>query len=187
MVSRVILISASLLGQDAGLEHARQVNLERAANLPNYVADEVAERYTRRSESSKWKYQDTIETEITVRGIQISRQNWRRNGKPVSPGSDGMNMPTTGFGAALKPLFDRGCPTTLGFAGREEVRGQPAAVYRFRSPANGCFGNLYGAGRTMPLGPAGFSSTILPGKFCSSKKKLPDSPRDSCSFKETRS
>ena len=28
---------------------------------------------------------------------------------------------------------------------REELRGKPALVYRFRSPADGCFGNLYGS------------------------------------------
>ena len=141
----LIIVSVSLLGQDAALEHARQVNLERAANMPNFVADEIAQRYTRRSDSSKWRPEDTIETEITVRGIQISRQNWRRNGKPVSPDPDGMHMPTTGFGAALKPLFDPECPTALEFAGREELRGEPALVYRFRSLADGCFGNLYGS------------------------------------------
>jgi hypothetical protein len=136
------ILSVSLLGQDAALEHARQVNLERAANMPNFVADEIAKRYSGRVGSSKWKYEDTIESEITVRGIQISRQNWRRNGKPVKSAVDG--MPTTGFGAALRPLFDLECPTELEFAGREELRAQPALVYRFRSPADGCFGNLYG-------------------------------------------
>jgi hypothetical protein len=89
--------------------------------MPNFVADEIAERYTRRSDSSKWKHEDTIETEIMVKGIQISRQNWRRNGKPVSPDPDGMHMPTTGFGAALKPLFDPKCPTALEFVSREEL------------------------------------------------------------------
>ncbi len=125
-----------LQAQDAELEHARQVNLERAANMPNFVADEIAKQYTSCLGSSKWKYEGTIETEITVRGIQISRQNWRRNGKSNF-------MPATGFGAALKPLFDPACPTTLEFADREELRGNPALVYRFRSPADGCFGNLY--------------------------------------------
>jgi hypothetical protein len=110
----LIIVSVSLLGQDAALEHARQVNLERATNMPNFVADEVAERYTQHSASSKWKHQDTIETEITVRGIQISRQNGRRNGKPVNPDPDGMHMPTTGFGAAAAvrsgmPHYTRVC------------------------------------------------------------------------------
>jgi hypothetical protein len=137
----LVILSDSLLGQDAALEHARQVNLEHAANMPNFVADEIVERYTGGANTANWKHKDTIETEITVRGIQISRRNWRRNGKPVSPVADG--MPGTGFGGALKPLFDRECPTTLEFSGREELRGKPALVYRFRSPAGGCFGNLY--------------------------------------------
>jgi len=137
------VFSPALLGQDAELEHARQVNLERAVSMPNFVADEVAKRYTGRMGSSKWKYEDTIETEIIVRGIQISRQNWRRNGKPVGRLNNG-SMPSTGFGAALKPLFDPQCPTTLESPGSEEVRGKPALAYRFRSPADGCFGNLYG-------------------------------------------
>jgi hypothetical protein len=138
------LLLAPLLGQDAALEHARQVNLERAANMPNFVADEVTKRYSARGVSSRWKYEDTVEAEITVRGIQITRQNWRRNGKQRSSAIDG--MPTTGFGAALKPLFDPQCPTILQLQGREEVRGKPAFAYRFRSPADGCFGNLYGNG-----------------------------------------
>lgn len=90
----LVILSVSLRAQDTALEHARQVNLERASNMPNFVADEIAERYTARGDSSKWKHKDTIETEITVRGIQLNRQHWRRNGKPVSPGVDGINMPT---------------------------------------------------------------------------------------------
>ena len=38
----LIIVSVSLLGQDAALEHARQVNLEHAENMPNFVADEIA-------------------------------------------------------------------------------------------------------------------------------------------------
>jgi hypothetical protein len=132
-----------LLGQDAILEHARHLALERAANMANFVAEETAKRYSGYTGSSKWKLEDTIVDEITVNGIQISRRNWRRNGKPA-PRFDGDGMPTTGFGAALKPLFDTQCPTTLELQGSEEVRGKPASAYRFSSPANGCFGNLYG-------------------------------------------
>jgi len=100
-------------------------------------------------DSSEWKYEDTIEAEITVRGTQITRQNWRRNGKPLSHlgliwDLRGGFMPGTGFGAALKPLFDLQCPTTLELQGSEEERGKPALAYRFHSPKDGCFGNLYG-------------------------------------------
>ena len=135
------ILALALLAEDTNLEHARQVNLERAASMPNFVADEIAKRYGGHAGSSKWTYIDTITTEITVKGIQIGRQNWRRNGQPSSANR---SMPSTGFGAALKPLFDPACPTTLNFGDRESLHGQPVLAYQFRSPANGCFGNLYG-------------------------------------------
>jgi hypothetical protein len=47
------VFSLSLVGQDAELEHARQVNLERAVSMPNFIADEVAKRYSGRMGSSK--------------------------------------------------------------------------------------------------------------------------------------
>ena len=141
------MLPISLLGQDAILEHARQVNLDRAANLPNFVADEVvthfvAKRTAGRIDAPKWDHDYTVEDEITVKGDQVSRSNVRRNGKAW----DGviLGMPTTGFGAALRPLFDPQCPTTLELAGSEQLQGNTALAYRFHSPANGCFGNLYG-------------------------------------------
>jgi len=119
------------------------VNLEHAGEMPNFVADEIAKRYGGRSGSSKWQYIDTITTEITVRGIQISRRNWRKNGRLSSESAAGA-MPATGFGAALKPLFDPACPTTLRFADREKLHRKPVVAYQFSSPAGGCFGDLYG-------------------------------------------
>lgn len=149
MTRVVALLAFGLTGlctqtsRDTALEHARRVNLERAANMPNFVADEITMRYSSRTGSSKWKHEDTIEAEIIVRGIQITRRNWRRNGKPLKR-LDGGYMPSTGFAAALKPLFDMQCPTALELQGSEDVRGKTALAYRFRSPADGCFGNLYG-------------------------------------------
>ena len=42
------------LAEDAILEHARQVNLERAEHMPNFVADEVITFYGDREGSRKW-------------------------------------------------------------------------------------------------------------------------------------
>jgi hypothetical protein len=39
------MLSVSLPGQDTALEHSRKVNMERATNMPNFVADEVVTHY----------------------------------------------------------------------------------------------------------------------------------------------
>ena len=41
------------------LDRARRVNLAYAANMPSYVADETAKRYTSDPGSDKWRNQDT--------------------------------------------------------------------------------------------------------------------------------
>jgi hypothetical protein len=144
------VLSIPLLAQDAILEHARQVNLERASHMPNFVADERATFYGDGKGSGKWEpYSTVTEEEITVKGNQISRRDFRRDGKQhgiesttrkrgFTPG-----RPATGFAAALQPLFDPNCPTTLKFAGNDELRGKAVLAYQFDSPANGCVGDLY--------------------------------------------
>ena len=60
-----------LCAQDpaAALEHARAVNLERAASMPNFVVDETAIRYhSPHTDPPKWKQFDKIEMELIVQG-----------------------------------------------------------------------------------------------------------------------
>jgi hypothetical protein len=185
----VILVSLSLSAQDVTLEHARQVNLERASNMPNFVADEtvthyITKRYAPRADSAKWEHDYTVEDEVTAKGSQITRRNVRRNGKPW----DGviLGMPTTGFGAALKPLFDPQCPTTLVSAANEELSGKAALVYRSVRPRMAALATCMAAGRTILRGQDGFSSTPEAGRFSSSKRKPPDFPKGSCSPKGIR-
>jgi hypothetical protein len=134
------------------LDRARQVNLELGEAMPSFVADEILKRYEGRPGSSKWRQVDTVETEITVKGTAITRQNWCRNGKPWKP--DSGSIPNAGFGAELKPLFSPDCPTRFEFVGRESVRGNQVLVYRFSSPPDACFvplgraGELYNAARS---------------------------------------
>jgi len=143
------------LPQDADLEHARRVNLERAASMPNFVADEISKRAIAAAGSSKWRPVDTIESEIAVQGTGLTRQNLRRNGKPWNRGDSGFGfLPGTGFGAELKPLFSPECPTRLELAGHDASGGKPLLAYRFSSPMDGCFsvitvgGQPYNAARS---------------------------------------
>jgi hypothetical protein len=121
--------------------------------MPNFVADETAKRSTGHVDSPKWRYDDTIETEITVKGTQLTRQNWRRNGKPWKPFTG--FMPGAGFGAELKPLFSADCPTTFEFERREEARGHQVVAYRYASPPDGCFGFLRAGRRRYNAARAG--------------------------------
>src|SRR5215472_8588344 len=77
------VLALRVLAQDSQLEHIRSVNLERAANLPNFVADEIAVRYrSPRVSPPQWRQVDTIESEIAVRGRGFTRRNTLVDGKP---------------------------------------------------------------------------------------------------------
>ena len=124
------------------LEHARQVNLDRAANMPNFVADETAKRYRspRNANPPVWKLVDTIESDITFKGNEPTREHIRINGKPwTKPGIPGVNW-SVEFGTEIKPVFDPECPTEIAFEGRREARGKQLLAYVFTSPSDGCFG-----------------------------------------------
>jgi hypothetical protein len=131
------------------LEHARQVNLDRAANMPNFVADETAKRYTspRNSNPPVWKLVDMIEAEITFKGDKPTREHVRINGKPWNkPLIPGVNW-TVEFGTEIKPVFDPECPTEVALEGRREALGKQLLAYVFTSPPDGCFGTARWGGK----------------------------------------
>lgn len=127
------------------LEHAREVNLDYAANLPNFVADETVKRYTAETRSRRWRYLDTIEDEVTFQGNRVQRQDIRRNGRKwdrpfqALPGFKWGG----GFGGELRPLFDLKCPTRIDYDGTASINGEQRLKYRFDSPADGCFSDFY--------------------------------------------
>jgi hypothetical protein len=121
-------------------ERARQVGLERAMNLPSFVTDEVARRWTaRENKPAAWQLADTIESEVAFKGGEPARQNIRINGKPWKKAGDPINW-SVDFGTELKEVFGIDCPNTFDFEGREEAGGRQLLVYRFSSPPDGCFG-----------------------------------------------
>ncbi len=127
------------------LEHARSVNLDYAANMPNFVADEIARRYRSTSQSPRWRPYDTVEDEITFRGRRAVRQQIRRNGKPWNQPFDALPgfKWYEGFETEISPLFDPKCPTTIEYKGRSTAAGRQLLEYRFSSPVDGCFPFLY--------------------------------------------
>jgi hypothetical protein len=130
---------------DAALEHTRRVNLAYAANMPNFVADEIAKRYRSTPQSPDWRDYDTVESEIAFKGRRAERQQIRRNGKPWDQGFDALPgfKWYEGFETEIIPLFDPRCPTTIEFQGPATVGGRQLLEYRFHSPVDGCFPFLY--------------------------------------------
>jgi len=125
-----------------GLERVREVNLARAENMPNFVADEVALRSVRGKGNSKWKQVDTVESEVAFKGAEDARQHIRINGKPYTTTTGwipGVNW-GLGFAGYLNSVFDRDCANTFELAGHETLRGKRVTVYSFQSPVDGCFG-----------------------------------------------
>lgn len=126
-------------------EHARRVNLDYTAHLPNFVADEVVERYRSSTESGRFRKFDTLETEITFRGNRTIRRNVRRNGKAweqpfeALPGFKWYG----GFGSEIRPLFDARCPFQIDYGGRTESGGHSLLEYDFSSDVDGCFPYFY--------------------------------------------
>jgi hypothetical protein len=127
------------------LEHARRINLEYAANMPNFVADETAKRYRSTPRSPDWRPYDTVESEITFRGRRAVRQQVRRDGKPWGQPFDALPgfKWYEGFETEISPLFDPQCPTIIEYQGPSKVGGRQLLEYRFSSPVDGCFPFLY--------------------------------------------
>jgi hypothetical protein len=84
----------------------------------------------------------TIQSEIAVKGGDVTRQHSVLNGKPWKKDYFPDFNWSVQFGTELQPLFGSKCGTTIEFEGRTEVRGRQLLAYRFHAPPNGCFGTL---------------------------------------------
>ena len=133
----------SLTLPDPRVERLREVNLGYVASLPNFVADERATRSLKLKDSSSWKLQDTVESEITLQSSGRSRQHVRINGKARNSQSHwlpGVNW-GIGFGTELIDLFDPKCETTFDFKGPGDgPENKQLLLYSFHAPPDRCFG-----------------------------------------------
>ena len=131
---------------EIAVEQARTVNLSRAAHLPNFIADEVADCYVSAADPLVWQHSASLQSEVAFKGNGETRQHRTLNGRPVSasgviPGCIGYDG---GFGTYLKPLFDPACRTQLDVAQKTGQPGSQAMVFDFSSPPEGCFYSSWG-------------------------------------------
>jgi len=132
----LLVFGLGALGQ-GDLVRLRQVNLNHAAKMPNFIADETAVDYVSDSGTGPpvWSKLYTIESEVVFVDGRMRRRNQRRDGQAAD-----MPYPIAngGFGIEIRPLLDPSCPTTIEF----ESSAGGKTWFRFRSPADACFGAL---------------------------------------------
>ncbi|HLK68177.1 MAG TPA: hypothetical protein VKU19_32310 [Bryobacteraceae bacterium] len=122
------------------LDEIRTHILQFIAEMPNFVADEVAQRYVSTSHPPDWRPVDTIQSEITFKGNAVSRSHIEVNGTPWNRGYRALTgfKWTDAFGSQLKYLFAEDCPTS--FEGPTPVTedGTTLIAVQYKSPSNGC-------------------------------------------------
>jgi hypothetical protein len=141
------LSSGSGSAEDARdfLERARGVVLEGASHLPNFIADEIADCSSSRTNPQEWRHTATVESEVTFHGDGEVRKVRRREGPPTTASGvpQGCMGWGGGFGTYLIPLFDPNCGTKFEFVKIVDQSGGQSWVYRYSSPAEGCFTSSY--------------------------------------------
>jgi len=121
-----------------GLDRVRQVNLDYVSKLPDFVADETNRRNRSHDLGKPWGLEHTVQDEIAVSDLGVTRRNIHKHASTLS---GAMEKPLKfDFGLHLEAIFNVQCATTVGFAGREEVDGQPMLVYFFHAPPRVCLG-----------------------------------------------
>lgn len=125
----------------ADLEYVRKVNLEHAAMLPDFVADEIADRsQSHAANPPDWQPMDHVEAEIVVRSKgEFTRRNVRLNGQPWDKPFPRWNWGVA-FGDELISLFDPKCKNAIELEGPAELQGEAVIAYHYQAPQNGCFG-----------------------------------------------
>ena len=123
----------------ANLDRVRRVSLDRLTNRPNFVADEIARRYQSEGAGQPFKLFDTLESNLSVKDDGVTRENIRRNGKPIKQPLEKFPGIRWGqsFGAELV-IFDADCASRFDFAGLQALAGRALRAYRFSFPPDNC-------------------------------------------------
>ncbi len=74
-------------GRPELLVRAYEVAVDFDASLPNFVCDEIVDRFESKSKPPKWKKQDRVEVELMYVNGKEDYRNFRINGKPLRSGA----------------------------------------------------------------------------------------------------
>jgi hypothetical protein len=121
------------------LERAREVSQRYLAALPNFTVDAIQTSYVSEAVGEQgWREVGTLQSEISFQGTVPVYRDTERTGVMTrsEPATTPRAFTPNGY---LKGVFDADCDVTIKFAGRAVESGTPVLVYRFASPADGCY------------------------------------------------
>ena len=107
------------------------------ADLPDFLCNQVTERYSSRNLGKKWKHEDTVEAEVLYVDGRENYRNIRVDGRPLrSFDSLGGTTSTGEYGTILRNLFHP--ETTGGFkrGAADTIAGHEARIYEVRVDAS---------------------------------------------------
>ncbi|MCI0336847.1 MAG: hypothetical protein L0226_04680 [Acidobacteria bacterium] len=145
---------------DPFIEEVRKVVREYLDELPDFICQQVVERYFDYEGRGAWDRADTLTYELTYNRKRESYKPINVVGRPVTRPLDqsGGAYSTGDFASGLSALFDQEVKTSFKPAGRERLGNRQTRVYDFRVPLE--TSKLQVKAQDAPTIIAGYSGTI---------------------------
>ncbi|QOY91025.1 hypothetical protein [Paludibaculum fermentans] len=118
---------------DELVERAREAAFDFDKNLPNFLCDQLTNRYRSRTLKPDWKYQDRVQVELVYANNREDYRNIRINGKAVKKGSpeDSGTWSSGEFGTILIDVFHPNTRAVFKVRGSSLAAGVDAKVYDY--------------------------------------------------------
>lgn len=121
---------------DPFLEESRKVVKEYLDELPDFICQQVVERYFDIDGSGRWDRADTLTYELTYNRKRESYRPLNAVGRPVTKSLEqaGGAYSTGDFASGLASLFDQESKAVFKSAGTERLGNRQTKLYDFRVP-----------------------------------------------------
>ncbi|MGJ5818522.1 hypothetical protein [Paludibaculum fermentans] len=118
---------------DELVEKAREAAFDFDQGLPNFICDQLTNRYRSKTLKPDWKYQDRVQVELVYVNNREDYRNIRINGKAVKKGSpeDSGTWSSGEFGTILIDVFHPNTKAVFKVRGSSMAAGVDAKVYDY--------------------------------------------------------
>ncbi|MGH9844603.1 MAG: hypothetical protein ACREEM_38270 [Blastocatellia bacterium] len=145
---------------DAFIEEVRKVVREYVDELPDFICQQVVERYYDGDGSGAWERGDTLTYELTYNRKRESYKPINSVGRPVTKSLEeaGGAYSTGDFASRLAAIFDAETKAVFKAAGKERLGNRQTVLYDFRVPAESKTLTVKAEGAPAVI--AGYSGTV---------------------------